>query len=127
MWGIDGMNKALKAALWYAKQGFSVIPCRAPYADKEGKDVKIPQVEWKEYQDRRATEDEIKAWYEKFPDARLGIVTGKISNIMVVDADSEKAKAKIDELLPDSLVVPCLLYTSPSPRDGATSRMPSSA
>ena len=24
-------------------------------------------------------------------------------------------------------VMPCLLYTSPSPRDGATSRMPSSA
>ena len=23
--------------------------------------------------------------------------------------------------------IPCLLYTSPSPRDGATSRMPSSA
>ena len=26
-----------------------------------------------------------------------------------------------------SLIVPCLLYTSPSPRDGLLSRMPSSA
>ena len=26
-----------------------------------------------------------------------------------------------------SLVIPCLLYTSPSPRDGKLSRMPSSA
>ena len=26
-----------------------------------------------------------------------------------------------------ALAYPCLLYTSPSPRDGATSRMPSSA
>ena len=30
-------------------------------------------------------------------------------------------------ILFDSLITCCLLYTSPSPRDGATSRMPSSA
>ena len=36
---------------------------------------------------------------------------------------------KIIESLPKGEValIPCLLYTSPSPRDGATSRMPSSA
>ena len=32
-----------------------------------------------------------------------------------------------EELATASGVSPCLLYTSPSPRDGATSRMPSSA
>ena len=30
-------------------------------------------------------------------------------------------------VLPLTLIRNCLLYTSPSPRDGATSRMPSSA
>ena len=30
-------------------------------------------------------------------------------------------------VLRDSRLLTCLLYTSPSPRDGATSRMPSSA
>ena len=30
-------------------------------------------------------------------------------------------------LVPPHKLNPCLLYTSPSPRDGATSRMPSSA
>ena len=30
-------------------------------------------------------------------------------------------------VVPKTVVVPCLLYTSPSPRDGLLSRMPSSA
>ena len=33
----------------------------------------------------------------------------------------------VDEDPKDHVYVTCLLYTSPSPRDGATSRMPSSA
>ena len=38
--------------------------------------------------------------------------------------DSEKWDAEYDSL---PVVIACLLYTSPSPRDDATSRMPSSA
>ena len=37
-----------------------------------------------------------------------------------------RQRTDISLLLLD-LMMPCLLYTSPSPRDGATSRMPSSA
>ena len=33
----------------------------------------------------------------------------------------------VRQLLPDTLPGPCLLYTSPSPRDATLSRMPSSA
>ena len=33
----------------------------------------------------------------------------------------------IQMLFKEPVDMPCLLYTSPSPRDGATSRMPSSA
>ncbi|MFH1083388.1 MAG: bifunctional DNA primase/polymerase [Pseudomonadota bacterium] len=99
-------SKNLKAAIWYAKQGFSVIPCRAPYADKEGKDIKIPYIEWKPYQTKKADDQEIRAWYAKFPDARVGIVTGKESNLLVVDADTPEANQIIDNLLPDSLIVP---------------------
>ena len=46
--------------------------------------------------------------------------------------DFNKPKIEITEISDDKkygrfVVEPCLLYTSPSPRDGATSRMPSSA
>ena len=37
------------------------------------------------------------------------------------------AFGKIVTSLVDDIIMPCLLYTSPSPRDGLLSRMPSSA
>jgi putative DNA primase/helicase len=60
----------LDEALRYSKMNLSVIPV--------GKD-KRPLFSWKEYQDRLATEDEIKTWWTKYPEANIGIVTGKIS------------------------------------------------
>ena len=46
-------------------------------------------------------------------------------------AGRQKIAAHLEELLTDqnaiNHLVPCLLYTSPSPRDLSTSRMPSSA
>jgi replicative DNA helicase len=52
---------------------------------------KVPLIFWKEYQSRRPTEDEVRDWYTKWPDANIGIVTGKISNLVVFDLDSEHA------------------------------------
>ena len=39
----------------------------------------------------------------------------------------KKSKVQLNSVQVDSLEFPCLLYTSPSPRDGLLSRMPSSA
>jgi hypothetical protein len=72
----------LDEALRYSKMNLSVIPV--------GKD-KRPLFSWKEYQDRLATEDEIKTWWTKYPEANIGIVTGKISGITVLDCDSQEA------------------------------------
>ena len=47
-------------------------------------------------------------------------------NINYINPNSEKRVGN-SELLLSGLFKICLLYTSPSPRDGATSRMPSSA
>ena len=46
-------------------------------------------------------------------------------SITVIDPSSEDIQ-KIDDAL-DVKAIVCLLYTSPSPRDGLLSRMPSSA
>ena len=43
---------------------------------------------------------------------------------VIVTAHLGRPKGQVD---PQYSIAPCLLYTSPSPRDGATSRMPSSA
>ena len=49
-----------------------------------------------------------------------GAVKTKDEAQAIVDAEVQAAQAAWDAL-------PCLLYTSPSPRDGLLSRMPSSA
>ena len=44
-----------------------------------------------------------------------------------VDSPSSNLRINILEVLKDEGFISCLLYTSPSPRDGLLSRMPSSA
>src|ERR1035437_2805530 len=72
-------NLFLNAALKYSKMGFSVIPLR----ERE----KLPLFAWAEFQKRRATEEEIRLWWEHWPNANVGIVTGMISGVAVVDLD----------------------------------------
>ena len=46
---------------------------------------------WTEYQNRLPTEDEVIKWFSDWPDANIGIVTGKISNLVVFYLDSTDA------------------------------------
>lgn len=48
---------------------------------------KRPLVSWKEFQTRFATEAEVDDWFKQWPDAQIGIVTGAISNLTVVDIE----------------------------------------
>ena len=52
---------------------------------------KRPLISWKEYQTRLPTEEEVCQWFDQNPHANIGIVTGKISNSVVFDLDSEDA------------------------------------
>lgn len=52
---------------------------------------KLPLVKWKPYQSRIATTEEVVTWFTNNPDANIGVVTGKISNLVVFDLDSQKA------------------------------------
>jgi hypothetical protein len=67
------------AALQYAGYHWSVIPMRA--RDKR------PLIKWQKYQQQRASRDEISSWYQRWPTANVGIVTGAISGLLVLDID----------------------------------------
>jgi hypothetical protein len=75
----------LEYALKYAELGWSVIPL-VP----KGK-VPLKRVTWKKYQMKRATPDKISEWWRLNPEANIGVVTGKISGICVVDLDGPNA------------------------------------
>jgi len=76
-------NPNRDAALGYLEQDWSVIPIN-PQSKK-------PYLPWKKYQQRRPTEGEVEQWFDDWPDARLAVVTGELSGIVVVDCDSEEA------------------------------------
>ena len=59
---------------------------------------------------------------DHFFDALLELITS-MHNLGIAHGDLKRK----DNLIVDQNLKPCLLYTSPSPRDGLLSRMPSSA
>jgi replicative DNA helicase len=68
---------------------------------------KRPVIKWKEFQSRLPTEQEVSGWFDQNPDANIGIVTGKVSNLVVFDLDSQDAVdyAENEGGFPDSVKV----------------------
>lgn len=48
---------------------------------------KHPIIEWKRYQHERADEQQLREWWRKYPKANPAVVTGTISNVLVLDHD----------------------------------------
>jgi Bifunctional DNA primase/polymerase, N-terminal/Primase C terminal 1 (PriCT-1) len=63
----------------YMRRGWSIIPIRP--GDKR------PLVRWDQFQRRRAGEADACDWFRTCPDAGIGIVTGAVSGLVVLDVD----------------------------------------
>ena len=100
------MNEILEAALVYCQKGFSVIPIDEHWNEEEQKFDKKPYVKWQGFQTKFPTETEIKRWWTKWPGAMIGIVTGCISKVSVIDCDSPEAYDFIQTQLPDTFITP---------------------
>lgn len=70
---MDILNQALELS-----KHFSIIPVRG----------KIPIGKWKQYQKTPADEAQIRKWFDG-KDINIGIVTGKVSNLSIVDIDDK--------------------------------------
>ena len=95
---MQSFSNCLEAALWFESQGCSVFPLeprsKKPYASI------LPGHSWKEFQERRATPDEIRHWFSIAPDANLALVCGSISGIVVIDVDGEDGQKWFQENVP---------------------------
>lgn len=89
------MDQVLSAALAYQRKGLSVIPVR---------EDKRPYIRWERYQNEKAGADEIRTWFKQWPGAGVGIVTGAISGLDVLDIDSSEGEEKLIEALGEGLV-----------------------
>ena len=72
-------SKTEQAALDYLDRGWSVIPIHEK--------AKRPAVPWKVYQKRHAKKKTVHEWFRRSPNYNVGIVTGELSGLVVVDVD----------------------------------------
>ena len=77
-------------ALYYKSKGFSVIPLKPRNKIRAIKS-------WKPYQTIYATDEELEIWFGNGAENNIGIVTGEISGIAVVDLDSAKAIESVSD------------------------------
>jgi len=70
-----------RAALQYLRRGWSVLPIRP--RDKR------PLLPWQPLQRTPPTEAQIQGWFRRWPQANIGIVTGAISGLVVIDIDPQ--------------------------------------
>jgi putative DNA primase/helicase len=74
------------AATGLLARQWSVIPLRP-------KD-KTPVIDsWKPYQKERPAAAQVLTWWRKWPDANIGLITGAVSGLIVLDLDSPEARA----------------------------------
>lgn len=94
------MNK-VDWALLYMRRGLNVMPLRGKYVkavelEAKKEEAKRPLLEtWERYQTHRVTEQEVRAWWETWPDADIGIITGPVSGRFVLDVDEEKGQRSL--------------------------------
>jgi hypothetical protein len=67
---------------------------------------KVPMIRWQDYQSSLPEESEVLEWWTRWPDANVGIVTGKISGITVVDVDTEAGLEALKKYMPQLLLTP---------------------
>lgn len=77
----DLQRKIYSYALGYIDKGWCVLPC-FNY-------LKSPAVNWKEYQAKLATAEDWSGWSKDPRLTGICLITGKISNVAVVDVDSK--------------------------------------
>lgn len=89
----------LERALGYLQLGYPIFPVCSPlmgmhqHRGKPCQNVgKRPLIAWEAFQTRMPTIEEVRTWWDRWPLANIGMPTGRLSGIVVLDADSSDAK-----------------------------------
>lgn len=77
---------------FYKKNKWSFIPFHRP---GDGHDGKQPMVNWTTYMSRLPLDSEIDRWFSSGNTPNIGIITGGVSQLIVLDLDSEEAYKRL--------------------------------
>jgi hypothetical protein len=89
-------NPRLEAALFYARRGWPVFPVHYPVKTNTGfrcscgksdcNSAKHPMT-LHGLKDASTDQSQIKTWWGKYPEANIGLATGEVSGLVVIDVD----------------------------------------
>lgn len=79
-----------EAALSYARQGWAVFPL--------GVRSKEPLVRGA-YKAATADVAQVRLWWQQWPEANIGLATGRVSGLWVLDIDGEQGEASFEQLV----------------------------
>lgn len=86
------MSRMVDVALQISSElGFPVFPCREYIDKKKNKVSKAPYTS-RGFKDASTDENQIREWWSKFPNALVGVPTGEVTDIFVVDIDTDGKK-----------------------------------
>ncbi|MEZ4672526.1 MAG: bifunctional DNA primase/polymerase [Anaerolineae bacterium] len=88
----------LTAAEAYTAFGYAVIPL---LADRDSSRPKVPAVPWAAFQHRHPDPDELRQWFLHDAFSGIGIVTGRVSHLVVLDFDNEEVLNHFQLRCPD--------------------------
>ena len=94
-----------KLALGYARRDWAVLPlhtvkngicscAQGASCKRPGKHPRTPNG----VKDATTDRNKIKTWWRMWPDANIGVATGSISNVFVLDVDGKVGKASLEAL-----------------------------
>lgn len=88
------MDDARGAALGYLERGWAVVPIHTPVdggcsCRRDGCQAagKHPRIRWEAFTRELPAKDTVVGWWDRWPDANVGVVTGSVSGIVVLDVD----------------------------------------
>ncbi|NPV50685.1 MAG: hypothetical protein HPY60_05750 [Candidatus Methanofastidiosum sp.] len=87
---VSGPKTLMDWALTYYDAGLNILPL----VPRD----KFPIIKWERYEKERARREDVISWWTKQPEANIGIITGEINDLVVVDVDGEQGKRSLEIL-----------------------------
>lgn len=78
-------------AFAYHVRGYNVLPV--------GQDKRPAIKQWKQWQTEQQTDEQVMEWFNEHTKYNVGIITGKISGLTVIDIDAKEDQANADRML----------------------------
>ena len=97
-WGVQLSDAHFFGALTWFDAGCSIVPVRADGSKK-------PQMDWKQYQQTRATREKVAQWFKTSPNSGIAVICGTVSgNLEMAEIEAAATTSEHLDRVEDAMV-----------------------